>query len=329
MAHMIDFTTGRAAMAYRGETPWHGLGAVIPDAQANDIGAWIDAAGLNWHAQMTQGFMKRGDALVEVPNCKHCVRSDNGAVLGTFSDQYRPVQPLQVLEFFRDFILQDDRFHLETAGALRDGKTIWALARFADDVEAGGDVHKAYLLLTTSFDGSLATTGQATLVRVVCNNTLTASVFSGQAATIKVRHSTVFDRQRQKEAVGALADVAATFPRYKAMADGLANDFLSDVQISSVFKDLLEIPFDAAKADVSTRKLNQFEALNDAYRATVLEGPKPGSKWAVLNAVTRYADHDRSTKGDDQASARLYSANFGSGALLKRRALELVMAKAA
>ena len=29
MAHMIDTTTGTAAMAYTGKTPWHGLGQTL------------------------------------------------------------------------------------------------------------------------------------------------------------------------------------------------------------------------------------------------------------------------------------------------------------
>ena len=44
MAHMIDTTTGTAAMAYTGKTPWHGLGqALSADA---DITTWTHEAGL-------------------------------------------------------------------------------------------------------------------------------------------------------------------------------------------------------------------------------------------------------------------------------------------
>ena len=46
MAHMIDTTTGRAAMAYTGQTPWHGLGqALTPGA---DIDTWTRQAGLGY-----------------------------------------------------------------------------------------------------------------------------------------------------------------------------------------------------------------------------------------------------------------------------------------
>ena len=44
MAHMIDQTTGRNAIAYVGETPWHGLGQSL--TQGADIETWRREAGL-------------------------------------------------------------------------------------------------------------------------------------------------------------------------------------------------------------------------------------------------------------------------------------------
>lgn len=44
MSHDLDHTTGKAAMAYIGETPWHGLGEKLPPGQP--IEAWLKAARL-------------------------------------------------------------------------------------------------------------------------------------------------------------------------------------------------------------------------------------------------------------------------------------------
>ena len=40
MAHLID------TMAYTGQTPWHGLGNILPAKQSLDI--WLKAAGMEW-----------------------------------------------------------------------------------------------------------------------------------------------------------------------------------------------------------------------------------------------------------------------------------------
>ena len=47
MAHMIDETTGKAAIAYVGKTPWHGLGQELTPGQ--DIPTWTREAGLDLH----------------------------------------------------------------------------------------------------------------------------------------------------------------------------------------------------------------------------------------------------------------------------------------
>jgi hypothetical protein len=49
VAHRIDQSTGRAAIAYIGEPPWHGLGQKL-EAGA-DIEKWTTAAGLGWSVQ--------------------------------------------------------------------------------------------------------------------------------------------------------------------------------------------------------------------------------------------------------------------------------------
>ena len=57
-------------------------------------------------------------------------------------------------------------FELETAGVLKGGRKLWALARTGQESALrGGDKVKAYLLLATSCDGSLCTTAQFTSVR--------------------------------------------------------------------------------------------------------------------------------------------------------------------
>ena len=44
MAHMIDTTTGTAAMAYAGQKPWHGLGQELTPGAS--IEEWTRQAGL-------------------------------------------------------------------------------------------------------------------------------------------------------------------------------------------------------------------------------------------------------------------------------------------
>jgi phage/plasmid-like protein (TIGR03299 family) len=178
------------------------------------------------------------------------------------------------------------------------------------------------VLMTTTFDGSGATINQGTMTRTVCNNTLNVSL-ADKRAVVKTRHNTRFDAAR----VGKeLAQIAQGFAQYKAIGDTLAQNEMAKEEVSNLFKSLLEIPFDSKWADVSTRKQNQFRDMSDAYRASVREGAPDGSAWAALNAITRYVDHDRSTRGGaGEDEARFVSAQFGSGAALKAQAVELLL----
>ena len=46
MAHEIDSSTGKPAIAYVGEKPWHGLGEELPAGES--IETWLGAASLEW-----------------------------------------------------------------------------------------------------------------------------------------------------------------------------------------------------------------------------------------------------------------------------------------
>lgn len=325
--HNLDMTGNRANIAFIGSRNdvWHRMGQEMMAGM--DTAAWAKAASLDWTAIKVPAlanlvgpqFDHIDPALRfrQVESRNFVVRSDNGYPLGYVSNVYQPVQPRDVLDWFERYISVDDRFQLDVAGALGCGETIWATATFRDPLSVAGDKHTARVLMTTTFDGSGATINQGTMTRVVCNNTLNVAV-ADKRAVIRTRHNTKFDAAR----VGKeLAQIAQGFGQYKAVGDALAQNEMAREETSKFFKTVLDIPFEAKPDEVSTRKLNQFSALNNAYRTSVTEGAPDGSAWAALNAITRFVDHDR---GSDDTK-RFTSAQFGSGANLKQKAMDLLM----
>lgn len=328
MAHNIDMTNGRANVAFLGSRKdvWHRLGFEMKPGMT--IEDWAKAAGLDWQAIMVPSvadlsgpdfdhldITKRSPA---VPNWNHMVRSDTGGQLGHVSDIYKPVQPAAVLAWFDQYISVDPRFKLDVAGSLKGGKVIWATAVFADDMTVAGDKHVARLLMSTTFDASSATINQGSMTRTVCENTLLAS-YADKSSVVKTKHISNFDAER----VGReLAQIAQGFGKYKAMGDAMGQMHMAKDEVSRFFKACLDIPFDAKSEDVSKRKLNQFEDLNQAYAKTAQE-TEAGTRWAALNAVTRHVDHARSTHGGASAEeGRFMSSQFGSGAAMKAKAVE-------
>ena len=336
MSHEIDMTNGRANIAFLGSRNdvWHRLGQEMQSGMT--IEQWAKAAGLEWSAvkvpalAMLDGaqfdHIEASDRLRKVEGWNHIVRSDNGHPLGYVSDVYQPVQPADVLAWFDRYIAVDDRFHLDVAGSLKQGEIIWATATFNGALDVAGDKHVARVLMTTTFDGTGATINQGTMTRTVCANTLKVSL-SDKRAVIKTRHNTRFDAKRVGD---ELAAIAQGFAQFKAMGDALAQNEMAKEDVSAFFKACLDIPFDVKPADVSGRKLNQFQALSNAYRTTIAEGTQANTAWAALNAITRYVDHDRSTRGgSSEDEARMLSSQFGSGAAMKEKALGLLMPRIA
>lgn len=333
MSHNVTVRAdGRAEMAFRGSRSdiWHRLGNPMRPGMSKE--EWRKAAGYDWTALQVPAIadlsgpewdhLPVGLRQARVENAIFTVRSDNGYVLGYATERRREHQPAEVLDFFEQYIGVDDRFEMDVAGTLKGGKIIWATAIYRPELKVAGEAHRSRLLMTTTFDGTNSTVNKMTMTRVICNNTLDVALAGDRRAEIRTKHTTRFDAN----AVGReLADLAKSVDAYRTMGDAMARVHVNKDAISKFFKELLDIPFDAKKDDVSTRKLNQFADLNQAYAKTVHEGTERETAWAALNAVTRYVDHDRGTRGGATADeARVLSSQFGSGAAMKAQAVEIL-----
>ena len=147
MAHLIE------TMAYKGETPWHGLGNQLTEKQPLEV--WLREAGMDWSLQSSPVHYLTEHSAEVYADAKVLFRSDTGDALSVVSNRYQEVQPREVLEFYRDLV-ELGGFELETAGVLKGGKKLWALARTGEEILLrGGDLVKGYLLLATACDGSL------------------------------------------------------------------------------------------------------------------------------------------------------------------------------
>ena len=332
MAHELDFTKGRAAIAYRAEggRPWHGMGEIILPGDSLEVIA--QKAGLDWEALALPISYEFGGKTLIAPNHRLIARGDNGATLSVMSKRYKLHQPSDILAFYREYVLTDERLQIETAGALKGGRNIWCLAKFDADLTVAGDKHVCYVLFTTSFDGTIATRIVATAVRVVCNNTLTGALWQAdkEKAYISIRHGVSLDDPAvRSDAADRFAQVIREFVGYKALGDALAMVKLSKEQVEGFFRVMTidkAAKGDAEKEEAPTgRARAALERLLQSYSDTLAEGTQGGTAWAVLNGVTRYVDHARTvrdTENEGKEGARFASAMFGSGASLKREAIE-------
>ncbi len=330
MAHDLDHSTGKPAMAYVGTTPWHGLGEKLPPGQT--IEQWAAAARLNWEIQTHPVQYQFAGKTCLMPNRFVLARSDTGNALSVMSGDYLVVQPKEILEFYRDLV-EKRHYTLETAGALDGGRKVWALANtglVANVANDPADKLGRYVLLATSCDGTLATTATFTSVRVVCQNTLNFAMQDlkkGDRRHVKIKHNQYFDATLIHKELGL---IDASWDRFMGMVNPMAKHHLKDEDAKQFFRELFittkqgEEPKQGEEHKPNAPDKKQVLHLLSIFKDAVGQQTKSAKStvWGALNAVTYYVDHVKSTKSGD----RLDSAWFGAGQALKAKAWELATA---
>jgi len=310
MTHLIS------NMAYTNAPPWHGLGNRLTEKQPIEV--WAQQAGMDWKIRQSPVyFHSQEKTSVLYPDHKVLFRSDTEEALSVVSSRYQVVQPREILEFYRD-LTEAGGFELETAGVLKGGRKVWALAKTNQSAAIKRtDVVNGYLLLATACDGTLATTAQFTSVRVVCNNTLAVALTNG-TGSIKVPHSTAFNAETVKKQLNISVSSWDRFIyRMKTLSERKVTHQEAEYFIRRLFNEIASSP-----NTVNGRAMKKvMELYSGGGRGAELSSAK-GTVFGLLNAVTEFVDHERRARNQDN---RLDSAWFGAGAILKQKSLGQAM----
>lgn len=302
MAHEVE------TMAWAGETPWHGLGKqVLPDLTPAQM---LKEAGLDWSVDKKPMYY-------EVEGTKHAteqralVRSSDNKLLTIVSDDWQPVQNHEAFEFFNDFVMQGD-MEMHTAGSLRGGKNVWALAKVKESFEIlGGDKVESYLLFSNPHEYGKCIDIRFTPIRVVCNNTLTLSLGTKSDLFVRLNHRRAFDRDLVLKTMGIASKKLGT---YKEMAEFLASRRFNKENLEQYYKevfpaltkkdnDIMSRPAETALAHLETQPGAEYGA---------------GSWWQAFNSTTFTIDHILGHNPE----TRLQSAWYGTNRQRKLTALE-------
>jgi phage/plasmid-like protein (TIGR03299 family) len=307
MAHLVE------TMAYAGEVPWHGLGHKVPSDLSTD--QMMQAAGLDWTVQKIPAFVKIEDESQAI-DAAALVRSSDNKILDVVSSDWNPVQNQEAFDFFQDFVNAGD-MEMHTAGSLKGGQIVWALAKIKDSFELfGGDQVDSYMLFTNPHVYGQSLDIRFTPIRVVCNNTLTLSLSQKNGTAFKLSHRREFVADQAKQALGI---AHAKLDEYKSMASWMGSKRYDNESIKAYFQDLFP-----SQGDKDSRNaIKALEVLELQPGAKFAEG----SWWQAFNAVTYMTDHLMGRSND----ARLQSAWFGVNKSLKNKALQqaIYMANAA
>ena len=152
---------------------WHGQGIVLPESPTSEDA--IRYAGLDWTVEQKPIFLADG---TKIPDAFANVRSSDNKPLGIVGARYTIVQNIDAFSFTDALLGEGVKY--ESAGALKEGKIIWLLAKLPENVTILGDEIAPYLVFTNTHDGSGAVRVTATNVRICCQNTLNLALKSAR-----------------------------------------------------------------------------------------------------------------------------------------------------
>lgn len=312
MAHQVE------TMAYAGEVPWHGLGVPV----SNDLTPvqMMEKAGLDWKVQEVESFIEFDGNKIPTGQ-KSLVRETDGKILTNVGENWNPVQNETAFEFFSEFVLSGN-MEMHTAGSLKEGQMVWALAKVSESFDLfGGDQVDSYLLFSNPHKYGKSIDVRFTPIRVVCNNTLTLSLDKDAEKSVKVGHRTQFDPDAVKEALGIAHEKLAT---YKEMAEYLGSKRYSvDALIeyyNTVFPRTTEKTVQDKALSIDTLSRNARLA-NDVLYSQPGSEYAEGSWWQAFNSVTYITDHVKGRSADN----RMYSSWFGGNQVRKKNALQTAL----
>ena len=319
MAHLIE------TMAYAGEVPWHGLGNKVEEGIS--LEEFQRSAGLDWGVSKRCVEYAAHDQPGVIKGFKDrfvLARDTDDRPYAVVSGRYKPVQPKQIFEFFRD-LLSMHNMKMHTAGSLSNGGRIWCLAETGDShLVRGVDKVDGYLLLSTSYDLTLSTLAQFTSVRVVCNNTLQQALRDNNGR-ITIPHMQDFNAEHIKDQLGISREQWAAFT---GVIDLLARTKLDAAKASQVIDTVFKLPVEAelrmANSDrVHADNIIQMFKTEDFIGADLTTSGPSQTAWGLMNCVTEYVDFKKRARSQNN---RLNAAWFGEGAGIKQEALnELIL----
>ena len=259
--------------------PWHGIGTPVKESPTSEDA--IRLANLDWVVESKPVFDESGK---EITGFKANTRSSDNSILGIVSNKYKIIQNSEAFEFTDNLISDEIRY--ETAGSLRNGKTIWLLAKLPEKYIIG-DKFDPYICFTNNHDGKGAVTVCMTPIRVVCNNTLNLALGSAKRSW-SIRHlGDIASKLHEARHTLALADLY--MDKLDLEANRLAGIKITDPELEAIFDELYPIKID----DSIRKKTNIISMKEDIFKK--YESPDisqfKGTAWGVINAVTDFAAH--------------------------------------
>ena len=314
MAHKI---TERDGLFVVRQAAWHGLGETLADYPTREQ---AQAIAHPWEPVREPLFRRVpviGDdgtlttSFEQIEDYELNVRSDDGGVLGAVPSGRVDPTNTELWDVAQAIEGQDPSAVMyETGGSLLGGKKVWILLRLRDPVVVAGDPHGAvipYFALQNAYDGSSAFRGQATLTRIVCDNTAQMADLDAKArgTEFSFRHTRSI-RDRIDEAKMALSGWRESVKEWERFSAHMVGVRVTEDQRERFVTEFIPMP---PTHTVSDRVVTNVETARDALRSILAGETCEGighTAYGLVQGSIEYLNHARRANTRETRFKRAY-----------------------
>jgi phage/plasmid-like protein (TIGR03299 family) len=299
------------------ETPaWHKLGVLLETAPTPEEA--FKCSGLDWKVQKEQLFLPSQKMLVD----KFAITRDlDSRILGYTGSQYEAYQNEDAFKWAAPLV-ESGHWKIDAAGSLRQGEVCWLLLKQNEFDFLPGDTFKEYLLFNWCHNGNIANIVQPTAIRVVCNNTLQASLSGSNK--VKVRHtSTIYDKMDYIQSL--FRESEKSFEEQHLAFKKLLDTTLTDKQLERLVDTIMPVPKEAGRGQTIALKNNEI------VKHLVFGGAKGHQQLGIKNtaygffqAVSEANEHVLPAPTADHGMNILFGKGFENNKQLFKTAMSLV-----
>jgi len=287
---------------------WHGLARVTPvidRAAVDPLLFGIDEGPVSTFAQTPAGLVP-----VQVPGYKAltAIRGGQAIPLAIHSDTYKVIENSAVWEALKRS-LANHPHTVTTAGTLGGLKRFFVSVSLHDagGFRAAGDDFRSYLNFITSHDGTLSLKAYDSLTRIVCQNTLNASLATAGKFGVTIRHT-----------AGATAEI-------RGMEDWIDATLAARRELGNAFEKLAEQPISFGQArqaaagwlwesggrpaEMGSRYRNHLDGITSRFERG--RGTYGRTVYDLLNGVTEYYTSGSGAGKTVSLADRVANSHFG------------------
>ena len=330
MSHELDISNGVTSFAGR-EPAWHRLGTTFGELMTAEQA--LDAAHLSgWNVRKLDltatEITADGVSTLEVPHFRASARTNpvtgKTEILGTVGEGYEPIQNEEQVAFLQALVDESGAF-IETAGALRGGRSVFVTCKLPESMLIGGvDRVDLYLAALNGHDGNTAFKAIASPVRIVCANTEAAALRRAKQSwtTKHTRGAT----QAIAEARESLALTFAYAEEFQAEAERMIQTAITDAEFEAIVAKLYGEPAETDSVRTRNSKIQKLDTIRGLYHDASTQNGIRGTRWGAYNALSEFEDWATPVKAGaaEKDARRALRAVDGEGVTRKNAAFELL-----